>query len=86
MALVKLKHIKAVLPTDPVVVDNIEAIKSAIQSIQYKEDGDVQSGAEFLQDAINELNRQLQDEQPETEIPVETGSLNGGSWGHQKVF
>lgn len=86
VCLVKLKHIKAVNPNDPIIIDNIEALKLAVQAIQYGEDGDRESRDEFFQDAVTELNRQLQDEQPETEIPVETGDLNGGMWGHQKVY
>ena len=86
VCLVKLKHIKAVNPNDVIIIDNREALKLAIQSIQYGEDGDRESRDEFMQDAVFELNRQLQDEQPETEIPIDTGDLNGGMWGHQKVY
>lgn len=83
VALTKLKHIDAVVDSDLIVVDNIEAIKLMVQSIKYGEQGDRASQQGFELDSIREGNLQIGDEQPLDQVPVTNDAFSGSGagWG-----
>lgn len=68
IALVKLAFIPVKFPSDLVIIDNLEAIKSIVQSSKYREAGDYTGAKEAEADAIRELNRQLEDESPDDQF------------------
>jgi hypothetical protein len=68
VALVKLAFIPVKYPSDLVIVDNLEAIKSMVQSLKLRESNDFQNAIFAEADAIRELNRQLEDESPDDQF------------------
>lgn len=81
VALVKLKHIDAVVDSDLIAVDNIEAVKAMVQSVKYGEAGDRSSAQGFEADCIREANLQLRDQFPDEQIPVEIDAFSGSGAG-----
>lgn len=69
-ALVKLEFTPAVNDTDLVLIENLDALKSMVQSIRKKEAGQVQVAAALEGDAIHDLNLQLRDKFPNTQTPA----------------
>ena len=65
VALVKLRFIPAQYDTDLVLIDNLDAIKYEVQSVRAQEAGDLQTAKGYETAAIQELNRQLEDEYPD---------------------
>jgi hypothetical protein len=63
-ALVKIRPLPVVNPNDIVPLNNIEAIKSMIQSIRYKESGDIENSQKYEADAIRRLNMELNTKYP----------------------
>lgn len=88
IALVKLQFIPVFADTDLVLIDNLVAIKHMMQSIRSEESQDTEGAREFLVMAIDELNQELADVNPETQIPVDLGELghNQHSMGVQRLF
>lgn len=70
-ALVKLDVFPIVADTDLVLPDNLDAIKMMIQAIKLGEAGDRQNAKLLEMDAITELNRQLDDENPDDQFVAE---------------
>lgn len=68
--LAKLKHIPVVLDSDIVQIDCIPALKLQMQSIRLEENGDDDSANKKQAMAIKEMNRQLADKLPLSQIPV----------------
>ncbi len=65
VALVKLRFIPAQFDTDLVVVDNLDALKYEVQSIRAQEAGDLALAKGYETAAIQELNRDLEDNYPD---------------------
>jgi len=88
IALVKLQYIPVKTDTDLVLIDNTLALKFAIQGIRAEEAEDGAKGREFLMTAVDELNQELAEANPETQIPVELNALghNQHSLGNQRCF
>lgn len=88
VALVKLKHVPIKVDTDLVLIDNLQALKYAIQAIKFDEANDFQNGRASLMFAVDELNNQLKDANPEWQVPAEFGELgqNQHTLGFQRCF
>ena len=86
VALCKLKHIDVSTPNDPIIIDNIEAIKDMISSVMARESLNTGQAAAFEQSALAELHRQQQDELPDDQIPVHLNDLCGTRIGRQRCF
>ncbi len=86
VALVKLKMIPAKVDTDLVYLQNLEALKLFIQSMNSNEAGDRESAIGFEKDAIRELNLDLWDRDGEDKIPVNFGELGNTGVGMQRLF
>ena len=61
VALVKLRYIPAQYPSDLVMIDNLDALKYAVQGIRAQEAGDLQLANGYEAAAVQELNRDLED-------------------------
>jgi len=88
IALVKLQFVPVFADTDPVLIGNITALKHMVQCIRCEEAQDVQTARSFLVMAIDELNQELANANPETQIPVDLGELghNQHHIGLQRLF
>jgi hypothetical protein len=88
IALVKLAYVPVVADTDPVLIGNITALKHAIQCIRREEAEDPVGGKVWLDLAVDELNQDLKDANPDSQIPVDLGELghNQHYLGNQQVF
>jgi hypothetical protein len=88
VALVKLQFIPVVTDNDLVLIDNLVALKHMIQCIRAEESLDTQTAREFLIMAVDELNQELADQNPEWQIPVSLGELGQDQhWiGNQRTF
>lgn len=85
-ALVKLKYIPVETDTDLVLIDNITALKYAIQAIKAGEAGDNDGERQKMADAVHELNLQLEDVYPIDQVPVDSGFMGGDAVGAQKCI
>lgn len=84
IALVKLAFVPVYADTDYVLIPSETALATAIQAVKYRESGDINSHALFMQSAVNDLNSVLNNE-----IPIEQTPVNEGfeaSWGTQSVL
>lgn len=70
LALVKVEFIPVKHDSDIVLIDNIQALKFAVQSIKYSEAGDVGNAELFMGKAVRELNLELRNEMSDSSIPV----------------
>ena len=88
IALVKLQFVPVFADTDPVLIGNITALKHAIQCIRCEEAQDVETARQFMVMAVDELNQELANANPETQIPVELNEIGHGQFGvgGQKLF
>lgn len=82
LALVKLKHIDAVVSTDLLLIDNIDAFVLEIQSTKSREAGDLVSMKAFQTEAIQELNRQLEDESPDDTFAAVNNVFGGATFSN----
>lgn len=64
-ALVKLRFVKARADTDPVLIDNLDALELEIQSIKLAEQHERAGALAYEADAVKELNLQLANDFPE---------------------
>lgn len=85
-ALVKLKFIPVINDDDFVIIENLDALKLMIQSQDYSDAGNLQAANAYELDAIRELNRQLGDESPLDQLPVQVRPFNSTGIGRQKCF
>jgi hypothetical protein len=83
LAMVKLRFIKAKYDTDLVLIDNLEALKKIIQSIRFGEAGDRSNCNAYKADAIEELNRQSEDIDPEDQFSAANNVLGAHGWANQ---
>jgi hypothetical protein len=81
IALVKLQFIPVKADTDLVLIDNLLALKYAIQSVRAQEAENTAKATEMLILAVDELNKELADANPETQIPVDLGAM-----GHNQHY
>lgn len=81
-ALVKLKFIAAKNPNDLLIPDNIDAIKLEIQSIKAGEAGNRNEAKAFELDAIEILQRQLEDESPDDQFVADNQVLGGATFSN----
>ena len=79
MALVKLRHIPASNPDDLIVPPNEDALEDMIQSIKFKEKGDMVNSMAFEASALRELNRDSENVSPEDVLS--TNDLTVGTRG-----
>lgn len=86
VALVKLQFIAAEADTDLVLIDNSTALELLIQSAQFHQSGNRRQAVEYEADAVRELNRQLENEQPNSQIPVVMNSIEGSCFGEARVW
>lgn len=70
VAMVKLKFIKVVAPTDLVLIPNLHALALFIKGQRYQDSGDRKNGLEYQADAVKELNLQLADASPDEQIAL----------------
>lgn len=77
LALVKLKFIPAIADTDLILIDNIDALVLEIQATKSREAGDLVSMAAFQRAAIEELNRDLEDNSPDDQFAVNDLTFGG---------
>lgn len=70
MALVKVRFIPVVAPTDLIPIDNVGAIKLAMMSLKKEDEGDMTTSRNLLERAIEELNRQIEDAEPDSQLVV----------------
>jgi hypothetical protein len=77
IALVKIRFIPVRNDDDLVLISNLDALKSMVQSIKAQEQGDTATARDFEADAIRELNLELADYNPEDQIPVTMGAFGG---------
>lgn len=86
-ALVKLKQLPLIAPSDIVIIQSIPAIKLMVQGIVAGEGGDQKGEAEYTLRAVEQLNRDLEDWIPDEQIPVDLGELgHANSIGRQRCF
>ena len=85
VALVKLQFIPAKYDTDLVLIDNLDALKYAVQSIRAQEAGDLRLAKGYEAAAVQELNRELEDAYPDDTFSA-TNSVFGGLTFGQKCF
>ena len=70
VALIKVKYIPAVVDTDLVLIQNLDALKDYMQSLQYREAGDEAQAQASEASAIRELNHELRDTTPDDQIQI----------------
>jgi hypothetical protein len=75
VALVKLRQIQPVNPNDIIVIQNLQALKLAVQAVVAGEANEFQEEQECMLAAVQELNRELEDWLPIEQIPVAMGEL-----------
>jgi hypothetical protein len=83
VALVKLKFIPAVADMDLVLIENLDAIKSMIQSIRFGEAGDRANAKAYEADAIEVLQRDLENDSPDSEFSVNNNILGPNTFMNQ---
>ena len=74
-ALVKLTPLDATQDADPILIKNISAIKSMVQSIRTRESGDDESADKQEQTAIRRLNMQLNSRFPDEQFVGENNTF-----------
>ena len=87
VALVKLKFIPVAVDTDLVLIQNLHALKLMIQSGDAENaPGGRDLARQYEADAIRELNCELEDETPDSQIPVVINTFGGTDIGRQHVY
>lgn len=75
LAMVKLRYIPAKYDTDLILIDNVDALKKMIMSIKAEEAGNFQQAKQWETDAIHELNRDLEDNNPDDTFAATDNTL-----------
>lgn len=83
LALVKLKFIPAQADTDLILVPNIDSIVLGIQAAKSREAGDLVSMAAFQTAAVQELNRDIEDNSPDDQFSVIDNTFGGTTFRQQ---
>lgn len=71
IALVKLKFIPVSVPSDLIPLNSRGAIKLGIMAWKREDAGDLAGASQFWASAVETLNRGLEDENPDSELPVQ---------------
>ena len=85
LALVKLEFIPVRTDTDVVLIDNIQAMKFACQSIKKSEAGDFEGAEIYMQKAVHELNMTLQNETTDDQISFKNETFSGVR-PHRRIY
>ena len=83
VALCKLRFIPAQYPSDLVLIDNLDALKSEVQSVRAQEAGDLQLAKGYEADAVHELNRELEDNSPDDTFSAQNNVFGGLSFSNR---
>jgi hypothetical protein len=83
-ALVKLKHVP-ILKNNDLVLVNKHAIKQMMMAIQFENSGETAKANEFEARAIRELNVELANATPETDIPITSNPFGGCDFGRNHL-
>jgi hypothetical protein len=86
VALVKLKFIPVIHDTDLVLIQNLHALKLMMQAADFETANNRDLARQYEADAIRELNVELEDETPDSQIPVVVNVFGGTSIGQQHVY
>ena len=81
--MVKLRFIPVVADSDLVLIPNIDALKYAFRSQLANEKGDVAMTREYLAEAIEELNRELEDNSPDDQFSAKDNTFGGVTFSNQ---
>lgn len=80
VALVKLRFIPVKFDSDLVIIDNLDMLKEMVQSIKFREQGDLQTALAFEASAVREGNRELEDNFPDDTFSAENNIFGGYSF------
>lgn len=75
LALVKLAFIPVKNDNDLVLIGNLRALKFAIQSVRASEAKDEANATELEMKAVHELNLELRNDNPDSQIPINLKSF-----------
>lgn len=70
IALVKLKYVPVSAPNDPIFISNIGALKFGMMAFKREEANDFTGASGLWQQGITELNRELENASPDSQLPV----------------
>ena len=76
VALVKLKFIPVVAPTDLITIPSLAALTMMVKAARFQDAGDRENFVAYQADAVKELNLMLADVSPDWQIPI-----NVNPWG-----
>jgi len=80
---VKLGFVPASVPSDLIVIDSISALKFGVMALKREEANDFGGAATLWQEAITELNRHLENETPDSQLPVTNAILGSRMWSNR---
>ncbi len=81
-ALVKLRYLPLIHDTDPLLIQNLPALKTMLQAIRRFDAGDIVAGREFKASAVAMLDEQVDDIEPQSnQIQIEFGMPGVGVKG-----
>lgn len=75
LAMVKLKFIPVQADTDLCIIDNLDALKLIVQAIGFEEAGDRANARQYESDAVEVLNRGLEDMIPDYQFKATVNIL-----------
>jgi len=82
VALVKLRFIEAQNPTDLLIIDNEDALQMMVQSLKAREKNDVALARALENEAVFELNRELENNSDDSTFAVENNTLGPEVWSN----
>lgn len=83
IAACKLRFVPVVSDNDPVLIENLFALKLMMQALRFSEAGDQQSATAFQARAISELNAEYNDANPVEQTPISHNPFNGVTLSQQ---
>lgn len=69
MALCQRRHVEAVNDDDELPIDNLNALREALQSLQYRDQNDLERADQFLSSSLAILNREQKRFNPASTFP-----------------
>lgn len=85
IAMVKLQHIPVKLPSDLVLISDMGAMVLSFMALKEESNKNFTAANSYWQLAINELNRQLENEVPDSQLAVRNNVFGGRTFS-QKQF
>jgi hypothetical protein len=85
-ALVKLNFVPFVFDNDVVQIDNEDAIRDMIISLEKKEQGNIGDSQAMELSAIREMNRQSETKMPENQIVFENQTFGDTCIGSRRIY